>query len=261
VFVTSATSSPQHRYDDAFFDWADAGSLQSARRLVPFLRGELEPGSVVDVGCARGVWLSVWRELGVRRIFGVDGDYVRKDRLRIAKSEFMSAQLSAEWTCNERFDLAQSLEVAEHLPPAAAPGFVSALCVLADVVLFSAAQPGQGGEHHVNERPLQYWRELFQSNGFLVFDPVRPLFYRDPLVEPWYRYNMLLYANTAGRTRLSASVLATEVPPERPLPIFGDWKWGLRRLLLRPLPVSTVSALCRLHNRFMNARRARRARG
>jgi hypothetical protein len=134
---------------------------------------------------------------------------------------------------------------------------VGALCRLADVVLFSAAEPGQGGEHHINERPLQYWRELFQSKGFLVFDPLRPRFHRDPLVEPWYRYNMLLYANATGRARLSASVLATEVPPERPLPSFGDWKWSLRRLLLRPLPVSTVTALCRLHYQFMNARRAR----
>jgi hypothetical protein len=53
----------------------------------------------------------------------------------------------------ERFDLAASLEVAEHLSSARADGFVEHLTRLSDRVLFSAEVPGQGGYGHRNEQP------------------------------------------------------------------------------------------------------------
>jgi hypothetical protein len=34
------------------------------------------------------------------------------------------------------------------------------------MVLFSAAPPGQGGEHHVNERTYEFWRGLFARHGY-----------------------------------------------------------------------------------------------
>jgi len=244
-----------HRYSDSFFDWVDVGACRSARRLLPFLRNGLEVNSVVDVGCGTGSWLSEWSGIGVTQILGVDGNYVRRDRLKIGQSEFVPVDLGGEWNLDRRFDLAQSLEVAEHLPPAAGPDFIGKLCRLADVVLFSAAQPGQGGEHHVNERPLDYWRAIFEENGFHAFDVVRPRFRADMEVEPWYRYNVLLYANAAGRARLSTEFQAVQLPIGQSVPAFGDWTWELRKLLLRPLSVSTVTALSRLHYHIRNALR------
>ena len=48
---------------------------------------------------------------------------------------------------------------------ASAAGFVDNLVRHGDVILFSAAVPHQGGEHHVNEQPPEYWRELFARPG------------------------------------------------------------------------------------------------
>jgi hypothetical protein len=73
--------------------------------------------------------------------------------------------------------------------------------------MFSAAVPGQGGEHHINEQPLEYWRRKFAQRGYLACDVLRPLLRSNTQVEPWYRYNILIYA--------SAAVAATLTIPAR----------------------------------------------
>jgi hypothetical protein len=64
------------------------------------------------------------------------------------------------------YDLALSIEVAEHLTPELGESLVDALREAAPMVVFSAAQPGQGGLGHVNEQPPGYWRERFAAAGF-----------------------------------------------------------------------------------------------
>ena len=96
------------------------------------------------------------------------------------------------------FDLAMSLEVAEHLPPKSAEGFIAGLTKLAPVVLFSAAIPFQGGTNHVNEQWPQYWADLFARHGFDAIDCIRSEVWDNEEVEWWYAQNTILYANEAG---------------------------------------------------------------
>jgi hypothetical protein len=49
------------------------------------------------------------------------------------------------------FDLTLCLEVGEHLPQNAANILIESLCALSEVIVFSAAIPGQGGQRHINE--------------------------------------------------------------------------------------------------------------
>ena len=46
-----------YKYDAAFFDHATQGSLASARKVSEAVRRIMPVASVVDVGCAQGVWL------------------------------------------------------------------------------------------------------------------------------------------------------------------------------------------------------------
>jgi hypothetical protein len=95
----------------------------------------------------------------------------------------------------ERFDLAISVEVAEHLPPSHSGRFVKELVALAPVVLFSAAIPLQGGVDHQNERWQSYWQGLFEREGYRALDVIRPRVWDDPEVTPFYAQNALLYAS------------------------------------------------------------------
>jgi hypothetical protein len=65
-----------------------------------------------------------------------------------------------------RFDLCLCIEVAEHLPARSARPLVRGLTGLSDVVVFTAATPGQGGAHHINLRPRSFWSALFDGEGF-----------------------------------------------------------------------------------------------
>lgn len=64
-----------------------------------------------------------------------------------------------------KFDLAYSLEVAEHLPPELGDRLVRFLADAAPLVVFTAAPPGQGGVGHINEQPKTYWIERFAQAG------------------------------------------------------------------------------------------------
>lgn len=240
-------------YDRAFFDWVRLTALASARGLLPVVQGALAPASVVDVGCGEGAWLSVWAGLGVDAVTGIDGGHVDRASLMIPPGRFLATDLAKPFALPRRFDLVQSLEVAEHLPAASAEGFVDSLCGLGDVVLFSAAQPGQGGENHLNERSPSFWAALFMARGYAAFDCIRPALAGRGEVAPWYRFNTVLYANAAGQARLSKGALARRCDDPVALDRAGDLRWRLRRLVLARLPRGGVTALSRLRYRMVGA--------
>lgn len=163
-------------YDSSFYDGLGHNSqeaVEEALRLILTLFPQTS--SCVDVGCGIGTWLSGFRKLGVVDVMGLDGPWVPLDRLRIPEGSFCRCDFESAWPeLGRRFDMALSLEVAEHLPPGKADGLVRFLCSLSDVVVFSAAIPGQGGTHHVNEQWPEYWAEKFRGNGYVALDAIRP---------------------------------------------------------------------------------------
>jgi hypothetical protein len=86
------------------------------------------------------------------------------------------------------------LEVAEHLPESSAGFLLDSLCKHSDIIVFSAAIPGQGGQNHVNEQPFTYWQSMFAERGFQWHDVFRNRYWEEPTVEWWYKQNMFLIA-------------------------------------------------------------------
>jgi SAM-dependent methyltransferase len=183
------------QYDSCFYQTHSRGSSSSAAKVVPHLVSLLKPRSVVDVGCGIGTWLAEFLQQGVARVLGVDGAYVDKRQLRIPVNTFVDWDLEAPLALEQRFDLAISMEVAEHLSPGRAASFVSDLTRLAPVVVFSAAIPFQGGTNHINEQWASYWSALFEGQGFQAIDCLRARFWNDSGVDFWYRQNMMLYSS------------------------------------------------------------------
>jgi SAM-dependent methyltransferase len=232
------------RYNQDFFDYVNEGAIRSARRVLPIL-AKLNIASVLDVGCGQGAWLSVWRELGVENVLGIDGEYVDRDRLYIGRDRFVTHDLHSEFELKTRFDLVQCLEVAEHLPAASAETLVGSLTRHADMVLFSAAAKGQGGENHINEQSYEYWRRFFAEDGFVPLDCLRRPLLEDELIEPWYRYNMFLYVRNSELSSLPESLKSWLVPEGKLLKDLSPVVYKIRKVLIRFLPVPVVSALSR----------------
>ena len=145
-------------YDVTFLRYMESSGRPSAAAIVPLLQQMLPIASVVDVGCANGAWVAEWLRRGVSDAVGVDGEYVDQSSLVIPPECFHAADLSRPFSLGRRFDLVQCLEVGEHIPAEYADVFVGNLVDHGNLVLFSAATPGQGGEYHVNEQPMEYWR-------------------------------------------------------------------------------------------------------
>jgi len=241
-------------YDETFFAGNRRFADLSARLMVDLVRRALPVACVVDFGCAEGLWLRAWRDAGVEETFGLDGDYVDRERLLIPPDSFRAVDLSRPIDLGRRFDLVESLEVAEHLPEASARSFVETLTRHGDLVLFSAAPPGQGGRHHVNEQPYAYWRDLFAERGFALHDWVRPQIDGDARFAPWYRYNTFLYASPAGRERLPAVIAATRLPDDAPVADVSPSLYKLRKAVVRCLPPAAQDALSSLKRKTAGMR-------
>ena len=178
-------------------------SLLSAREIVPLIMETISPDRVIDVGCGLGAWLSVFKDNGVEQVVGVDGDYVDRTQLKISPTDFRSHDLTKPLDLDRSFDLAMSVEVAEHLAIEHAENFVDTLVSLAPVVLFSAAIPAQPGEHHVNCQWPAYWADLFQQRGYVLFDHLRLKFWQNENVSWWYAQNMLLFVKQTSLPKYS----------------------------------------------------------
>lgn len=181
-------------YNKKFYEAMASGSASSASVVVPLILELYEIKSVIDVGCGRGLWANAFFEHGIKDYLGIDGNYINLDDLIIPKGNFRATDLRNELDINRRFDLACSLEVAEHLPEACAASFVHSLVKLAPIVLFSAAIPGQGGTHHINEQWQSYWAAHFAIHGYLAADCIRPKIYANSSVNSWYQQNILVFS-------------------------------------------------------------------
>ncbi len=205
-------------YTTRFYDRDLERTSRSASAIVPYLvnglatEGAKPLGSVIDIGCGRGVWLRSFAANGVSKVAGRDGPWTGIDRLLIDPACFTATDLSQPFAPSERFDLAMSLEVAEHIDAANADCFVDNLVQLSDTILFSAAIGGQGGQHHVNEQPLSYWLGKFRARGYQLYDVIRPRFWANDDVCWWYRQNMVVFCNTDSAHKTALDAMLTDAP-------------------------------------------------
>jgi SAM-dependent methyltransferase len=261
-------------YDDAFYDEIAGPARRSADVVVPLVLGLATDGdpitSVVDVGCGLGTWLAAFLERGVDDVIGIESDHIPADRLAIPPERLVIADLAHPPDLERRFDLAMSLEVAEHLDASSAAAFVALLCRLAPIVLFSAAIPGQGGVHHVNEQWPAWWAERFAAHDYRPCDWLRPAVWDDERVAYYYAQNTVLYVSPELADRLPAARLGDGAPPP---PLVHPTLFALisnRQMkraepslqsLLRQLPRATAKAARRRADRVVaRARPGRNAR-
>jgi SAM-dependent methyltransferase len=156
-------------YDAEYYRYVEAAAAQSAVPISNSIILQFSPKSVIDVGCGTGALLAAFRERGCL-VAGVENSdaglhYCRARGLIVTKFD-IEQDIPTSMFAGSQYDIAISLEVAEHLPEKVADRFVGLLCGLSSIVIFSAATPGQGGTDHVNEQPHSYRIEKFSVRGY-----------------------------------------------------------------------------------------------
>ncbi len=165
----------------------------AASVVLPLLFAVLHPTSMLDVGCGLGSWLDVAHDLGVEDYLGIDDEHVDTNKLFIPIERLVKHDLTRPIQLGRKFDIAICLEVAEHLPDVASDILIKTLSDHSEIVLFSAAVPGQGGQNHLNEKWLSYWSTKFAKQGYVLYDFLRPLIWNHPNVDIWYKQNIVLF--------------------------------------------------------------------
>lgn len=182
-------------YTAEFYEHLDQTTRYAACLMLGHLENWVGPfGSVVDFGCGTGTWISVASQQGVQETLGIEGRWLDPKLAVVPEDQLLLTDLEDRVELPRRYDLAISLEVAEHLSAGRGASFVGDICAASDLVMFSAAVPGQGGTRHVNERPQSYWCSMFSAFSYTCFDVMRPVIWDDAQIPFWYRQNTLLFA-------------------------------------------------------------------
>lgn len=182
--------------------------------IVPAIMESFRPASVLDVGCGLGHFLQAFQGAGVPEVKGIEGEWLDKSQLVIDPEHVIIRDLEQPFSLGRKFDLVLCLEVAEHLTAAAASSLVEALTVHSDVIVFSAAIPGQGGQHHFNEQWIDYWQDLFAKHDFHMNDSIRHRIWNDQQIHWWYRQNIVVCCRATIAPSLEQCPINSYVHPE-----------------------------------------------
>lgn len=141
------------------------------------------PNGYLDLGSGTGAMVNMARKIGIEAygvdlINGPERHFIHHDLSEPLWFYSYVPGLGDDWIVEDaprwsegvlkRFQWISCLEVAEHLPARAAPVLCDTIArhlAPGGLVVFSAAVPGQQGEHHVNCQPTTYWRDLLHARG------------------------------------------------------------------------------------------------
>jgi hypothetical protein len=183
-------------YNREFYEGLNRNNGQSAMYLAEYLSKRLNFSSVIDIGCGNGDLLNSFLNLGIKTLKGIEGNgnfLNHSDQFDIS-IENLESQIHFQ----KKYDVAICLEVAEHIDAIFADNLISTLTNASDLVIFSAAVPGQGGTLHVNEQPPNYWALKFLTQGYTLFMDPREEIWKHQGIAPYYRQNILVYKKSSN---------------------------------------------------------------
>jgi 2-polyprenyl-3-methyl-5-hydroxy-6-metoxy-1,4-benzoquinol methylase len=141
------------------YDFMDHEERPFARRLALWIDSRLR-GRVVDLGAGTGVYVEELQRFGLdAQGYDIADPQARPD-LVITQSML---------TVTDPADVVMCIEVAEHIDRQQSSAVIASIwrnTLPGGHVIFSAAQPGQGGVGHINCQPPEYWRDYAWQQGF-----------------------------------------------------------------------------------------------
>ena len=129
---------------------------------------------VVDIGCGPGIYADAFKAMGAEVMgYDIDPNLPTDGNSHLKRRDIFSPGFVDRTRSDLGFhaiDLVLCLEVAEHVPESKSRQLVNVLTQLGNMIVFSAAIPGQEGGGHINLQPREYWENLFAEHNFII-DP------------------------------------------------------------------------------------------
>ena len=141
------------------YDVMSKEEKKMADRLALWVKTELDPVNVLDIGCGPGHFVESLRDKGLNAT-GLDID----ERV-IGKSYLQQKSL---FDMTETAEVTMCIEVAEHIENQHSDTIVDKVYAATEkTLIWTAAQVGQGGIGHINCQPKEYWAEKLVAKGFV----------------------------------------------------------------------------------------------
>jgi SAM-dependent methyltransferase len=189
------------KLDDTFYQKTLRPDRQQSYKLIAKFITRIawphQAQSAVDYGCGAG-WILRWlNHYGVTDLIGIEPNRAAASVMNPATKTWVEFRsLRRRINLDRKFDLAVCLEVGEHLEERYADLLVENITKSTDLLIFSAATPGQGGWGHVNEQPLEYWKEKLRLVGFLNLQSMTAKFrvyLENKGAKKWYCNNIAVF--------------------------------------------------------------------
>lgn len=172
--------------------------------LARFLKNDVR--SAIEFGSGQGSWISRASDffnIPTSECLAIDGPWAfswHDTHIPYQECDFNQASCGSILEIlsgRNLYDLSICVEVCEHLSEQSAKTLVSAITSNSRLAIFGSALTGQFGQGHRNCRSHYYWRALFQSAGFQLYDIFRPHLQDDSQVPAWYLQNTFLYVHSS----------------------------------------------------------------
>lgn len=142
------------------------------------IKAEIQPGSVLDAGCAWGFLVECLRKIDVEA-YGVDiSEYAIQKAHESIQPYVSVGSITAPFA--RKYDLIVSIEVLEHLSKSDAEAAIANLCQHSNDILFSSTPFDYKEVTHFNVQSPDYWMEQFARHGF-----IRDMDFDATFITPW----------------------------------------------------------------------------
>jgi len=159
-----------------------------ADRIALWVKTELDPSSILDIGCGPGHFVESLRHKGMNAI-GFDINEV------VAGKDYLSQKSLFDNT--DKAELVMCIEVAEHIEESRADEVANKVAQATNkMLIWTAAQPGQDGVGHINCQSREYWIDKLTKAG-LVHNPDKEEELRNYVLGAihlgWFPNNLLFF--------------------------------------------------------------------
>jgi len=162
-------------YNKEFYERCIKMHSKTVPTIAQLIHRSYQPKSVIDFGCGAGLWLEEFIKLGVNDVKGIDGSCAVIGGENKKISDMITIHdLRQKYITEKKYDICLCLDVIEHIEPEYENNLIWSCVNASDTIIFSSPPPGQGGDGHVNERPVSHWVEKFYDYGYVLFDEIRP---------------------------------------------------------------------------------------
>jgi cyclopropane fatty-acyl-phospholipid synthase-like methyltransferase len=156
-------------YDDKFYKSLNDRCREWQVNVGSKIIQKYKSNSVIDFGCGSGFYLYGMFKEGAK-VKGYEYSlefckpYIPKDILGCIEAYDMGKKLVSDI----QYDMAMSIEVAEHIPEENSDNFIDNLCNSSSKILFSSSSSKDGHKDwgHVNAQNHQYWIDKFKKRQY-----------------------------------------------------------------------------------------------